>query len=222
MFTGRRCGGTGRCPRRRAGSGPRRRLEAREHAKQSRLAAAGRPEQREEFAPPDIEREPSTAVTAPKRLLHRLEAEQRLSIAVFPVFAAASPSIPRRRNASRRARAGQPDAQQAGVSVRRTASRQPPYCARGSRHPCAARNAGRVASAREPRKIGAEPGGEPGEIGRAERRRLHHLRPVDRASRMSARNCMAVSLAVMPPSTRRTVRQTSGQSARMASTRSRV
>ena len=70
MLTGRRCGGTRvEILAVEQHAARVRRLEAGQQPQQRGLAAAGRPEQREEFALLDIERRRSTAVTPPKRLL---------------------------------------------------------------------------------------------------------------------------------------------------------
>ena len=78
MLTGRRCGGT------RADilaveqdAAFARRLEAGEHAQQRGLAAAGGPEQREELALPDVERERVDRDHRAEALADRLEAHQR-------------------------------------------------------------------------------------------------------------------------------------------------
>ena len=54
-----------------------RRLEAGEHPQQRGLAAAGRAEQREEFARPDVERQPVHRAKAAELLHHPLDAQQR-------------------------------------------------------------------------------------------------------------------------------------------------
>ena len=74
-----------------------RRLEAGEHAQQRRLAAAGRAEQREEFALRNFQGKRFDCGDGTEALADRLEADQRCSSACALVCRRRSPSIPRSR-----------------------------------------------------------------------------------------------------------------------------
>jgi hypothetical protein len=145
----------------------------------------------------------------------------RLNPAARPAAFAASPRP--EKDAGR-----QQKLERSGHRVRRQWSRQPHAASarisqRGPRLPCPKQIAGQAPSLRQTR-----PG--PGKPRRASRPARRHPRAVvsrtfgrsTGAPMMSDRNCIAKSLAVMPPSTRRMPSVAPGQSARIASRRSRV
>ena len=179
MLTGRRCGGTRGDVRAIEQNAPfARRLEAGEQAQQRGLAAAGGPEQREEFAVTDVERKPLDRRHRAEALGDALEAHQRrllphppsTSSSLRRTLAAGRGSLNRRRRVFKR------------CSVRRTASRQPAYLR--SRVASSMRGSKRRSSrhARQSRRDRGRAGGAAGEIGGAQRGRLHHHRAVDRAA----------------------------------------
>ena len=196
MLTGRRCGGTsGDILAVEQDAALARPLEAGEHPQQRGLAAARRPEQREELALENVEGQPLDGDEAAKALAHRLEPHQRPRLRIEP---RSERCIPHRGNANRScAPAPLPPA-------------SPPICGRASPRPSPAESGGRAARWSEAGRIGADARLEAGEIGRAERGRLHHHRAVDRRAQDVGQELHGESLAVMPPSTRSTVSPAAG------------
>ena len=146
----------------------RRRLEAGEHAQQRGLAAARRPEQREEFAVRDVERKPldrgqrAEALGRPPRSAPAAGSVARLVRQFVPT------PRPRRATLAARGAGTLNAARSAAISLssasacgaRRPASR--PICARASPRPFAARSGGRAAScAANPSRSGHRPAARP-------------------------------------------------------------